>query len=55
LFVADCFLLAWIGSRPVETPYIEVGQILTLYFFVFLLILVPLLGRIETFLLTYQD
>nr|YP_010470376.1 apocytochrome b [Symbiochloris sp. SG-2018]UVF37864.1 apocytochrome b [Symbiochloris sp. SG-2018] len=51
LFVADCFLLTWIGIKPVEEPYIIIGQFATVYFFIFLLILVPLLGHLETFLL----
>jgi len=36
-FIVLVFLLTWIGARPVETPYIFTGQILTiLYFLTFL-------------------
>nr|YP_004222174.1 cytochrome b [Chrysoperla nipponensis]AJW60220.1 cytochrome b [Chrysoperla nipponensis]ARO47930.1 cytochrome b [Chrysoperla nipponensis]BAJ61132.1 cytochrome b [Chrysoperla nipponensis] len=36
--VAIVILLTWIGARPVEDPYILIGQILTvLYFFYFLI------------------
>jgi ubiquinol-cytochrome c reductase cytochrome b subunit len=52
LFAADCVILTWIGAKPVEQPYILIGQLAAVYFFIYLLILVPLLGRIEHFLLT---
>uniref|UniRef100_A0AAU6QGH2 Cytochrome b n=1 Tax=Prionospio fallax TaxID=3050094 RepID=A0AAU6QGH2_9ANNE len=41
LFWALCaiiFLLTWIGGRPVEDPYILLGQIFTLLYFVYFLI-----------------
>nr|QIV24664.1 cytochrome b [Hermerius prionoides] len=31
-------LLTWIGARPVEDPYIQVGQILTVLYFVYFII-----------------
>nr|QNP10134.1 cytochrome b [Ochthebius paradoxus] len=37
-FTSIIILLTWIGARPVEDPYIMIGQILTiLYFFMFLI------------------
>ena len=45
--VSDFLLLGWIGQKPVESPYIEVGMGATLFYFVFLLILVPLVGLLE--------
>jgi len=34
--VADFLILGWIGQKPVETPFIEVGQIATVFlFFIF--------------------
>ena len=47
LFVANCFLLGWIGQKVVEYPFIEIGQFCTLFYFVFLLIFIPIIGRIE--------
>jgi len=44
---ADFVLLGWIGQKPVESPYIEVGMIATFFYFCFLLFFVPLLGLIE--------
>jgi len=46
LFIADCALLSWIGANPVEDPYIFIGQVCSVYFFVFLLC-VPLQARLE--------
>ena len=34
--VSDFLLLGWIGQKPVESPYIEVGMGATLFYFVFL-------------------
>ena len=36
--VITVFLLTWIGARPVENPYILVGQILTVVYFLYYLI-----------------
>jgi ubiquinol-cytochrome c reductase cytochrome b subunit len=37
--VSTVMLLTWIGARPVEDPYILVGQVLTVaYFSIFLAI-----------------
>ena len=51
LFVADALLLGWIGCQPVEDPYVLIGQIASVYFFVYFLIAIPFLGKFETMLL----
>ena len=53
IFVADCFILGWIGQQPVEDPYILVGQCASVYFFIYFLIFIPLLSRLENFLIKY--
>ena len=50
-WVADFIILGWIGQKPVESPYIEVGVFATIFYFVFLLILIPVIGIVEEFLL----
>jgi len=52
--VSDFLLLGWIGQKPVETPYIEIGQFATFFYFFFLLILVPVIGLIEKNLIKYD-
>lgn len=46
--VSDFLILGWIGQKPVESPYIEIGMGATIFYFVFLLILVPVIGIIES-------
>nr|YP_009720848.1 apocytochrome b [Scherffelia dubia]QGP70653.1 apocytochrome b [Scherffelia dubia] len=46
-FVADCFLLGWIGQKPVEDPYIFIGQLASVYFYLYFLVCIPLLGKFE--------
>lgn len=45
--VADGVLLGWLGAQPVEDPYILIGQLASVYFFVFFLVIVPFLGKFE--------
>ena len=45
--VADFFLLSYLGQAPAESPYIEVGQVATIYYFGFFILLIPILGRLE--------
>nr|QVT10990.1 cytochrome b [Marumba gaschkewitschii] len=42
-FIIMIILLTWIGARPVETPYIMTGQILTILYFSYFIIN-PMLG-----------
>jgi quinol-cytochrome oxidoreductase complex cytochrome b subunit len=49
--VSDFLLLGWIGQKPVESPYIEVGMLATAFYFAFLLVLLPLIGLLESYLI----
>jgi quinol-cytochrome oxidoreductase complex cytochrome b subunit len=51
LFIANFFFLGWIGQMPVREPYITCGQIGTVFYFAYFIILLPLLGLIEDYLL----
>jgi ubiquinol-cytochrome c reductase cytochrome b subunit len=55
LFITDCLILGWIGGQPVESPYIEIGQIATVYYFAFFLIIIPFLGYFEKFMLRQRQ
>lgn len=48
VFVACVVGLGYIGAMPPEGAYVTVGRILTTYYFIHLLIILPLLGFIET-------
>ena len=47
LFVVDSFILGWVGGKTPETPYVEISQLATIYYFGFLLVIIPLLGVFE--------
>ena len=47
LLLADFMILGWIGQKPVESPFIEVGQIATISYFCFFLFIIPILGIVE--------
>nr|YP_009861082.1 cytochrome b [Jaagichlorella hainangensis]QKJ84938.1 cytochrome b [Jaagichlorella hainangensis] len=55
LLVADCFILVYIGQQAVEEPYILIGQIASVYFLAFFLVVVPFLGKIEKYLIHYKQ
>src|SRR5215813_4043276 len=48
LFALDAIFLGWLGSKPAEGTYVIMAQMATLYYFVFFLVIMPLLGLIET-------
>jgi ubiquinol-cytochrome c reductase cytochrome b subunit len=56
-FVVDCFLLGWVGSNHVETPWVECGQIATVYYFLFFFVLLPFATQVDNyyFSLSYRN
>ena len=53
--ISCCLILGWIGGMPVEEPYVLIGQIASIYYFFYFLILLPGLGKIERFLLEFNN
>jgi len=54
-FLVSTFLiLGWVGQKPVESPYIEIGMTSTFIYFAFLLFLIPGLAIIENYLLKFK-
>ena len=54
LLVADCIILVWIGQQPVEDPYVFIGQLASVYFFLYFLVIIPFLGYFESALIHYK-
>jgi ubiquinol-cytochrome c reductase cytochrome b subunit len=48
IFAAVCIWLGYLGGKPAEGSYVIQAQIATAYYFAFFLIILPLLGVIET-------
>ena len=47
IFVANFLALMILGAKHVETPYIELGQICTFFYFAYFLLLVPTVSLFE--------
>jgi ubiquinol-cytochrome c reductase cytochrome b subunit len=49
LFIMDFIILTWIGGQPVIDPYYLIGQIATVYYFLYFLFILPLISKVENF------
>lgn len=45
--VIDYILLGYLGQQVAESPFIEIGQIASIYYFTYFLIILPILGIFE--------
>jgi len=54
LLVVAFFLLGWVGQMPVEYPYTEIGVVSMIYYFLFFIVIIPFIGKIESFLIRYK-
>ena len=46
-FVTDFIILMWIGSQHPETPYVEIGQVATAFYFLWFIFIIPVVGVLE--------
>jgi ubiquinol-cytochrome c reductase cytochrome b subunit len=53
--LADFLVLGWLGQSPVKDGYIFVGQVATVYYFIFFLLLLPFSGSLETLWIYYRS
>jgi ubiquinol-cytochrome c reductase cytochrome b subunit len=52
LLIFDFIVLGYIGQSTPETPFIEIGQIASVYYFSYFLIIIPCIGLLENSLNT---
>ena len=55
LLVVAFLILGWIGQMPVDYPYTEVGVFAMIYYFSFFLIIIPFIGRFESYLIRFNN
>ena len=48
VFVAVCIGLGWLGAKPPEGYYVLFARLFTIYYFAYFLVILPLLGWLET-------
>lgn len=53
IFIVNFIVLGWIGGCAPESPYLEIGQCATIFYFSYFLIILPILGFVEKMLLSY--
>ena len=50
LFLVDTLLLAWVGGNAVKYPFYELGQICTIFYFLYFLVLLPVCCKFESYM-----
>lgn len=48
-FVTVCLFLMWTGAKPIESPYLLIGQISTFGYFFYLLVIIPFFSELQNF------
>lgn len=54
-FVANFFILMFIGGQHVESPYVEIGTAATAFYFAWFVVIVPMVGILENTIIDMND
>lgn len=54
-FIGTIILLGWLGGEHPEEPFVSIGRWLTLFYFMYFLILIPGLGLLSNLFEEYRD
>lgn len=46
-FFVNCFILGWIGGKPIEYPYYTIGVFSTVFYFMYFTIFIPFMHHID--------
>jgi|ERR1700733_6854109 len=55
IFIINVITLGWVGGKPIESPFYEIGFFCTNFYFIYILILIPMCSYLELFLLGFFD
>jgi ubiquinol-cytochrome c reductase cytochrome b subunit len=55
IFVANFLILMQLGAKHVESPFIELGQVSTVLYFSYFLIIVPMISLFENTLIELKS
>jgi len=47
IFIGDFIILTYIGAQVPEIPWVQIGQLASVFYFLYILIIIPVLGKIE--------
>lgn len=50
-FIFICLILGWLGSMPIEDPYVFMSRLCTLFYFLFFHLIIPFCSLVEALLL----
>lgn len=50
MFLVDSFLLSWVGGNAVKYPFYELGQICTVFYFLYFIVLLPVCCKFESYM-----
>jgi ubiquinol-cytochrome c reductase cytochrome b subunit len=54
IFIGNFIILTYLGGQVAEEPWVTISQITGLFYFIYFIILIPIIGIIENKLMKYK-